>query len=69
MNMFDQIKVPVPFAVTDLEATIKAIEERRAYYSNPPQEDLKAPTEETPEEDKKVKQHPYMIGNQTEEKQ
>lgn len=35
MNLFDQLKVPVPFAIADLEKTIKAIQERKEYYLNP----------------------------------
>ena len=54
INLFDQIKVSVPFTATELEKTIKLIEERREYYINPVEEP-KQETEGTQEQTEEPK--------------
>ena len=50
MNFFDQIKVPVPFNLEDLEKTIKLVQERKEYYLNPTEEKSESKPAATAEE-------------------
>ena len=36
MNLFESIKVLVPFLAADLDKTIKSLEERKTYYLSVP---------------------------------
>lgn len=53
MNFFDQIKVPVPFNLEELEKTIKLIQERKEFYLNPTEEAKPAENKATEEADTK----------------